>query len=384
MGHRLIVDPLQVQTPAVLFDMTRLIRSLERPVATGIDRIDLAIGRDLAARFGPRCRFVHVMGGGVAHVPGDLARAVLAYLDAHWHDATPAEPPPWLSLRLLAARARGALAPAVPDAAATTYIVASHSGVFRHTGLIDRIDPAAHMPRLVYIHDLIPLEHPAYQTATSVETFRAWLTEAARGPVQFVVNSRDTGARLARHADNSGWTMHEPRLHMPRLEATQTAPERPRSDHAGLFAGDRAVFLALGTIEPRKNHALLLDIWRAFANDMATPPLLLISGRRGWMNAEVFEALDRDERLSGHVHEFADLTDAEVAYAMSHAQALLFPSFAEGLGIPVMEAALHGLPVIASDLPALREIAADSTVFLAPGDTHGWTQAILAASAEMN
>ncbi len=380
MGHRLTLDPMPVDTPGVLFDMTRLIRNVKRPFATGIDRIDLAIALDLASRFTGRCRFVHQMRGGIAYVPDDLAGALLTHLDARWHGAKTVRPVPGLRLRLLLARVKAARAATIPDPAETTYVVASHSGIYRRPGLIDRIDPSGQMPRLVYLHDLIPLEHPDYQTQLSVAVFRAWLAEAAKGPARFVVNSKDTGMRLSRHAAEQGWSMAQPVLRMPRLEVIAMTGTEPRRALASLFSSGRAVFIALGTLEPRKNHALLLEIWLEFARDRDDPPALLISGRRGWLNEEVFETLDWEEALEGHVHEFADLTDAEVAYAMMHARALVFPSFAEGLGIPAMEAAVHGLPVIASDLPALREIAADGTVFLSPNDKQAWTQAILSAS----
>ena len=59
---------------------------------------------------------------------------------------------------------------------------------------------------------------------------------------------------------------------------------------------------------------------------------------------------------------------------------MLFPSFAEGLDIPMLEAKAAGLKVIASDLPALHEIAADDTVFLDPLDGPGWRSAILSSA----
>ena len=86
----------------------------------------------------------------------------------------------------------------------------------------------------------------------------------------------------------------------------------------------------------------------------------------------------KKEELTGA--KVRDLTDEEIAAVLAHSRALLFPSFAEGLGIPVLEANAAGLQVIASDLPAIREIASEDTVFLNPLDGPGWRTAILAAA----
>ena len=127
------------------------------------------------------------------------------------------------------------------------------------------------------------------------------------------------------------------------------------------------MFTVLGTIEPRKNHLLLLTLWRQMAEAGEAPQLLVI-GKRGWMNDNIVALLDDCAAIQPFVTEANSLTDREIAAALSRSRAMLFPSFAEGLGIPVLEAKAAGLKVIASDLPALREIAADDTIFLNPLD----------------
>ena len=109
-------------------------------------------------------------------------------------------------------------------------------------------------------------------------------------------------------------------------------------------------------------------------------PQLLVIGKRGWMNDNIVALLDDCAAIQPYVTEANDLTDGEIAAVLKASRAMLFPSFAEGLGIPMLEANAAGLPVIASDLPALREIAAPGAVFLNPLDGPGWRAAILAAS----
>jgi glycosyltransferase involved in cell wall biosynthesis len=86
----------------------------------------------------------------------------------------------------------------------------------------------------------------------------------------------------------------------------------------------------------------------------------------------VVDLLDRCQELRGVVIELPACSDADLATYLHHAQALLFPSFAEGYGMPLVEALASGTPVIASDLPAFREIAGDIPEYLDPLDGVGW------------
>jgi glycosyltransferase involved in cell wall biosynthesis len=141
-------------------------------------------------------------------------------------------------------------------------------------------------------------------------------------------------------------------------------------------------FVILGTIEPRKNHMLLLQIWRELSQLQAAPRLCIV-GKRGWENENVFDMLERCLPLKGCVFEFSGLTDFEVQTLLQDAKALLFPSFAEGLGIPVLEAAALNVPCILSDIPVFREIAPPGTVFLSPLDGIGWKREILALADDI-
>jgi glycosyltransferase involved in cell wall biosynthesis len=140
----------------------------------------------------------------------------------------------------------------------------------------------------------------------------------------------------------------------------------------------RPWFLCLGTIEPRKNHLLLLHVWRRLAETMpGKAPALVVVGRRGWENENIVDLLERGRGLAGLVHEHNALGDAQLAALLSGAQALLMPSFAEGFGMPVSEALAAGVPVIASDLAVYRESAGEVPLYLDPLDGPAWLKAVL-------
>jgi glycosyltransferase involved in cell wall biosynthesis len=377
MTAPLTLDPLPIATPRVLVDVSRLLRRREARFGTGVDRIDLAVARDLMARFGEHAGFVHATPLGPALLTREEGVALISAVAARWRGAPAGTAP-----RILPGLARAALRPIPPGTLAeTTYVNASHSGLPLLRGALARLDPARRLTRLAYIHDLIPIDFPEYQRPDATVRFRRFLDEIADGPVAFVANSADTARGLAAFAAARGWPAADIAVRTPRLDvAAAPAPPSPSIAVAGVLADPSPFLLCVGTIEPRKNHLLLLNLWRALAAENRAPRLVLV-GRRGWENEQVVDMLDRCPAMQAHVREFGDLADGDVAALMRGARALLLPSFAEGLGLPVLEAAATGTRAILSDLPALREIAAPGTVFIDPLDGPAWKRAIIAALA---
>ncbi len=146
------------------------------------------------------------------------------------------------------------------------------------------------------------------------------------------------------------------------------------------WTGDgRPYFVCLGTIEPRKNHLLLLHVWRHLAETLPADrvPKLVIIGRRGWENEQVVDLLERCPALKGHVEEWSGCPDRQLSAVLRGAKGLLMPSFAEGYGMPVAEALAVGTPALCSDIAALREVGGPVADYLDPLDGPAWTRAIV-------
>jgi glycosyltransferase involved in cell wall biosynthesis len=137
-------------------------------------------------------------------------------------------------------------------------------------------------------------------------------------------------------------------------------------------------FLVLGTIEGRKNHGLLLGVWRRLVERLGeAAPKLVIVGTRGWEAEEVTRQLDALGPLQAHVEELSRCSDEQLSGLMAGARALLMPSFTEGYGLPVFEALELGCPVIAADLPVYHEVAGSIPDYLSPENEDAWVAVII-------
>lgn len=243
-----------------------------------------------------------------------------------------------------------------------------------HSGL-DRPDYAVHVQRrglrpVFFLHDLIPLTHPEYcRPGESKKHFQRLKTMLSVGQ-GIVVNSADTRHALEAFAAREGWAV--PPCAVAFLAPAQLAAPATERPLAAPY------FVTLGTIEPRKNHLLLLHVWRQMVQELGdAAPRLVVIGQRGWECEQVVDLLDRCDILRGFVFEKSRCSDAELANWLGHSQALLFPSFVEGFGMPLVEALALGVPVLASDLPVFRETAGSIPDYMHPLDGLGWQRMVL-------
>ncbi|RYE70978.1 MAG: glycosyltransferase family 1 protein [Oxalobacteraceae bacterium] len=223
---------------------------------------------------------------------------------------------------------------------------------------------------LCLVHDLIPIEFPEYARPSGATLHRQRIETVAKLASAVVVNSAATGRSLQPWLDRSG---REVSSHVALL-GTEPLPTTMAPQQSG-----HPYFVCVGTIEPRKNHLLLLNLWRHLAETLPTNqiPRLIIIGRRGWENEQVIDMLERCPALVGHVEEIGGCSDGRMATLLRGACALLMPSFAEGYGMPVAEALSVGTPVICSDLAALREVGGEVPDYVDPLDGRCWQTMVL-------
>jgi len=142
-------------------------------------------------------------------------------------------------------------------------------------------------------------------------------------------------------------------------------------------------FTIVSTIDRRKNHLLLLNIWRELIEVYGEDaPELHIIGKRGTGSTAVSNMIERSPALQSKVKEHEGLKDEEIVAHLLESRAALFPSFDEGWGLPIVESLSMGIPVICSDIPVHRECSQGYATFISPIDGIGWKNAILKIISE--
>ncbi|MCF6273157.1 MAG: glycosyltransferase family 4 protein [Rhodobacteraceae bacterium] len=363
---------------AILLDISRTISRAPYPFPTGIDRVERAYIRHFMAQDTPVWFLSRVLKG---YVLLDLAA-----MQQIWPMITGETQ--WQKNDLIARFFSRRLPPAVNRAESTlrrlslaftvraglesmlakhlpsgfSYLNVGHSN--RKPPLWRAVRAAGAKNMLAMVHDVIPLDYPEYTRPDTAARFEAEMKATATACDALIYNSNDTTERSGKWLEKWGFSPES----LPILLGVDPLPKPAVSPLAR-----PPEFIILGTIEPRKNHRLLLDIWPDI------PAKLHIVGQRGWRNEAVFSTLDTSPLMGKTVFEHSDLDDAALAHRLSTARALLFPSFAEGFGYPLIEALQMGLPVICADLPCFREIAGDLPTYLSPDDPDSWKAAIRAA-----
>ncbi len=211
-------------------------------------------------------------------------------------------------------------------------------------------------------YDVIPITQPHFFPPSLVNAFRNYLTLTIGHADRIVCISRTVQAEVELQACALGATarIH----HLYPLVTVAEPPPSPRPDMVALF-DSRPSLVIVATIEPRKGHAILLDACEALWAQGLDFNLVVI-GRVGWQVDALMARLRRHEERENRLFLYHDATDADVAYALGRAVLMVFPSQAEGLGLPILEAAMAGCPTLCSDIPVFREIATPETRFFAP------------------
>ncbi|MGB7319388.1 MAG: glycosyltransferase family 1 protein [Planktotalea sp.] len=243
------------------------------------------------------------------------------------------------------------------------YLNTGHSNLTRRVfGAFKSLEDAQ---SVVLIHDMIPLDWPDHQRDGTVAQFEGRMRVVSELADALICNSQQTLEDAARHMAGFG--------RVPKSIVAHLGVETPLVENAVLPDVPEPYVITIGTIEPRKNHVFLLDLWEDWASDAdSPPPTLVICGNRGWKNEDVFARLDAAKTNGAQIIELNGLGDAQMMGLLRGAKAALFPSLAEGFGLPQAEALSLGVPIICADLAIYREVLGQFPVYAAQSNPYVW------------
>jgi len=230
------------------------------------------------------------------------------------------------------------------------------------------------------VYDILPMLNPEWFSKKAVINHGRWLRFVSRNADGLVCISHAVAADMARQLVGIGRT-EAPQITTIRLGADipGSEPSRGLSDEAAALVQAmkiRPAVIMVGTIEPRKGYDLAIDAFEhLWASDMSPPhsqseprAMLVVVGRPGWKTDALQQRLRRHPQAGRLLHWFEDASDELLESLYPASAGLLFASRGEGFGLPLIEAARHGRPILARDLPVLREIAPSWTRFFAGED----------------
>jgi glycosyltransferase involved in cell wall biosynthesis len=231
------------------------------------------------------------------------------------------------------------------------------------------------------IHDVLPVTHPQFFTDGHVRRFHRFLAASPTYTDLFLCTSEYSKCALVEILSRHGRTP-------PPIDVVPLAHEffgSPRNDRsASATANTSAVVaakpfvLCVGTIEVRKNGANLLRAWIRVLDALGSEaPLLVFAGRRGWKLAEFDAVFRSDERLKTAVGFLDGASDADLAFLYQHCLFTVFPSLAEGWGLPVGESLWFGRWCVASNRSSIPEVGGGVCDYVDPADVEGLADAML-------
>ena len=213
------------------------------------------------------------------------------------------------------------------------------------------------------LHDLIPIEFPFTCNEETIRDFTAWLDMALHSCDAFLCVSETTARTLARNARSLLDRRPAPPIGWFTLGTSLPAVSWDSS--CDQFASKRPYVLMVGTVEPRKGHPVALHALEKLWKEGVDLDFVIV-GRRGWNMRFFEETLRNHPEMSRRLFWMSDASDDDLVRAYRGASALLFPSIAEGYGLPLIEAASFGTRIVVSDLDIFREIAPPGSSFFAP------------------
>ncbi len=232
----------------------------------------------------------------------------------------------------------------------------------------------------LFCHDLAPIVLPHLYTERARSSF-SWCLEALARADLVICNSLFTQSELQRLANSQQLTINS---QVVQLDATISHAKNP-GNVAIEFLINRRYVLVVSSINDRKNHDLLLNLWASYDNDSDIRDVcLVVVGTKGWGAEKVMRKLKLDGRLANRVFHLPDVSDASLDWLYRHCMFTVYPSLYEGWGLPISESLAYEKVCVASSTTSMPEASHGLAVHIDPLDFMSWKEALRKLMTEEN
>lgn len=220
---------------------------------------------------------------------------------------------------------------------------------------------------ILTVYDLLPLQLPHCFPYEVKDIFEKWLLSTSNF-AEFLSDSKTVQADLLHYlaaknikVDNSYWFY-------PGSDFVQKISTSGQTSAQSLYLRNlknfKYNFLMVGTIEPRKGHKIILDLFSqlwALEEDQIS---LTFIGKQGWMVDELIKSINKSKYFNKTLFWFNDASDSFLDLCYKETDAVIIASLNEGFGLPIIEAAQRNCRIIANDIPVFREVSPQECFFL--------------------
>jgi glycosyltransferase involved in cell wall biosynthesis len=234
------------------------------------------------------------------------------------------------------------------------------------------VPPKSDAPLVVTAHDAAPLIYPETYPRRGRRFHTQGLAAAAKRADLVITVSQSAAEELSTYTAIPPERM---RVVPNGVDLEIAGDAQVEATRRELGINDAPYVFWVGSLEPRKNVTLLVDAFVRWALHTDLPHRLVLAGPAGWLEDEA-SVLAPARRLGDRVRVLGRVGDPVLGALYRGADLFAFPSRHEGFGIPVLEAMAQETPVIAADIPALREIAGGAAVLRSPDDLDAWVAAL--------
>lgn len=220
--------------------------------------------------------------------------------------------------------------------------------------------------KLVQIsYDLLPLVTPQYSGHSS-ETFKKYVEE--------IYPITDLIIAISKHTKSDAiYWLNSRKLNVPKIEVMRlgddfdlSKPKIPTEESEYFLKNSKKFLLCVGTIEARKNHALLYYTYKLADSRKISLPKIVIVGRLGWMSNDTYHLIKNDPVTKDKFIFLHSASDEELSWLYKNCKFTIYPSFYEGWGLPIAESIYNGVPCICSNTSSMPEVVGNLAGYFNP------------------
>lgn len=237
--------------------------------------------------------------------------------------------------------------------------------------------------KIVTVYDLVWLRFPETTGRYALLVQKIWARRAIEEADLIVAISGSTAEDLVRELAVSEAKI---RCVYPGVfeEYKPHDPQRAADHMSRKYGVPSRYMAALGTVEPRKNLKVLVEVLSILKNKGQLECPLLVVGARGWKSSPLFRQIQAAGLTEDEIRFLGYLPDEDLPFFYSGAEVFLFPTLYEGFGLPPLEAMACGTPVIASNARCMPEVLGDAAILEPPDNAQRFADAILKLRGNAN